>query len=265
VSDKGDKSERRLRLVRPEDAARDVSSQDAPADALDDAPPSEQELREAEALREAIERGDEPVSSSLRAAYAPRPLEVEDRDALVRLAVEGAPSGGAPARADAAEEERAAAALLRDALARPESASDDDVAQLARAIAAAARPREIEPLRNEALIARALRGRGRRVRDVAALVVGAIALAAGAVLVLRSPDGADVRGPAPIASVAPTAAPDAAMAAVRARSTMDLFDPAEPFARSGGESSRMDKIARSRSADLRTNRFKAWRVPGAEP
>jgi hypothetical protein len=47
---------------------------------------------------------------------------------------------------------------------------------------------------------------------------------------------------------------------VPARSTLELFDPAEPFPREGEETSRIDRIAGARASDLRKNRYATWGV-----
>jgi hypothetical protein len=54
--------------------------------------------------------------------------------------------------------------------------------------------------------------------------------------------------------------PDVAAKAdvIPARSTQALFDA--PFARTGGESARIDRIAMARAQDYRDNQFAAWGV-----
>ena len=47
---------------------------------------------------------------------------------------------------------------------------------------------------------------------------------------------------------------------IGAHTTSTLFDPAEPFPRSGGTTSRVDKIEASRNAELRDNLFASWGV-----
>jgi hypothetical protein len=85
---------------------------------------------------------------------------------------------------------------------------------------------------------------GRQNRAVVTIgVAAALSLAAGAVLVF----GGSHERPADVAaSLTPT------------RSTQALFD--EPFARTGGQSARIDRIASARAADLRENRFARWGV-----
>ena len=85
----------------------------------DEPPFTEDELREAVATREAVERGDEPVSSSLRAAWRPAPLDDEAHAALVERAfkeVEARREEGGEALAEPDEAELAAAERLRAAL-----------------------------------------------------------------------------------------------------------------------------------------------------
>ncbi|MEJ7730488.1 MAG: hypothetical protein WKG00_14860 [Polyangiaceae bacterium] len=231
---------------------------------LDD-PFTEEELREAAQTRALLEAGNEPVSSSLRAAFQPATFDDADHEALLARAL-GDPLA-APTRV-----ERAVAERLRHRLDPPASGAPVDggaappapapsgagdaaerSAELAGALRAAWRPPVLAPLRNEALIARALSGTRRRgrAREVVAAAVGLLALAAGLALIFRQ-TGATVPGrgdgaPAAVAMIAP-------------RSTMDLFDVGTPFPRSGEETARIDRIAASRAADLRHNRYSQWGV-----
>jgi hypothetical protein len=77
-----------------------------------------------------------------------------------------------------------------------------------------------------------------------------VALAAGVALVLRGPLGS----PEAAAPVGPAAS--AAFAS--SRSTQSLFP--EPFASTGGETARVDRIAMARAADLRDNEFARWGI-----
>jgi hypothetical protein len=159
------------------------------------------------------------------------------------------------------EEELAAANKLRDALERPAAAKGDSGgagggdAELAQALSAAWSPRPLGAEEQRALLERALAGhaeRDRRARVVVRASFGAgalVALAAGVALFVgnlsRSPQAAP-------------AAPAAGVALVSTRSTQALF-PA-PFARAGGETARVDRIAMARAADLRENEFARWGV-----
>jgi hypothetical protein len=90
------------------------------------------------------------------------------------------------------------------------------------------------------------------VRTVA--VVGLFVSAAAVLLVWLT-------RPAPAPTEATLPAPQPFLPGmVETRSTTSLFTP-EDFPREGGQSSRIDRIASERSADLRTNRFVAWGVP----
>jgi hypothetical protein len=147
------------------------------------------------------------------------------------------------------EEELAEAKKLRDALAQPAGAHDD--AELARALSAAWSPRDLSPAEHRAVLDRALAGHPSRRRR--ALVVrvsfgaGALAaLAAGVALVAGS-----FQGSAPSAQQERTAF-------VATRSTQALFR--EPFASTGGQTARVDRIAMARAADLRENEFAKWGV-----
>jgi hypothetical protein len=262
------KNERKLRLVQP--LAPEGSSAATPPGGGGDEPPfSEEELREAARLRDAIERGDDPVSSSLRAAWKPDALPEPDFEALLARGLGsteelgGAMPSGAH-EAPAAPRERADADRLRAALELREggqrSGSDADASSegdevpgvdLAVALRAAWRPAPLDPLRNELLIARGLRRLKRRspVLTVATIAVTITALAAGFALMIRP------QGGLPNGTSAQVARP-----LIPARSTTALFDAAEPFPRTGGESKRIDRIAGARAADLRANRFSQWGV-----
>jgi hypothetical protein len=160
-----------------------------------------------------------------------------------------------------AEELEAARALAEALEGRGEAGRE--ATEFASALRAAYDPGELDPARHEALIDQALGSRGavvvrlderRRVAARRALrwggATGVLAVAAAAVLVLW-PGGR--RDP----SLGPTAALEAPPA-LASRSTQELFD--EPFARSGGGTARIDRIAQARSRDLRQNRFRRWGV-----
>lgn len=232
--------DRKLRLVPP------VVGQDEPGP-LGEQPPSAREVVEARELRALLERGDHPFAEALRAAYVPASLDAADNDALIDRAL-----GIGVADAPAAPAEREAAERLREAVAHPRSDDrDEPVVEVLDALVSAYRPRDIDPLRNELLITRALRRSSektaaRRVWPiVTAAVLGVTAMAAGFALYLR-----------PVLDKPVAAAPSLQ----RSRSTADLFDQTTPFPRVGGESARVDRIASARAADLRDNRFALWGV-----
>jgi hypothetical protein len=150
--------------------------------------------------------------------------------------------------APASKEEIAAAAELREALADPSRLNED--AEVARAIALAHAPRDLSPQEHEAILKRALasapaKGRGRVLRVTFVAAASAFAVAAAAVLLLS-----------PAADQDGTSAVALPIACVR--STQPLFR--EPFARRGGESERVDRIALARAGDFRDNRFTLWGV-----
>ncbi|HVK70058.1 MAG TPA: hypothetical protein VM694_36645 [Polyangium sp.] len=234
------KREHKLRLVRADERV----------EFDDESPPSLEELAEAEALRASLEKGEHPLAVVLRSASAPASLDDALNDALIERVL-----GKSEARAEGEDEpptasERAGATRLRDALDAPRGEERRaPLAELAEALVAAHKPRAIEPLRNEALIARAL-GRtsaqprkGRVLSVVTAAVVMAAAAAAGFVLTLR---------PSTESTVAE--APELQ----RSRSAGELFDT--PFPRVGGASARVDRIASARATELRQNRFALWGV-----
>jgi hypothetical protein len=223
------KGERKLRLV---------PRLDRPLDRDDEPPFTDEERAAAEALREAIDHGAEPLAAELRAAHAPGTLGEADLDAIVERAL------GREAASTSAE--RAAAQQLAGGDPGSEHAA------LVEALKVAVRPTALDPARNEALIAAALRAPLRKspLRRIApatmAALTGVAALAASVALFFGRPPAP--RPPAPTAEL------------VRARSADDLFDATTPFPRHGEESARIDRIASARTADLRRNRFAAWGV-----
>ena len=165
------------------------------------------------------------------------------------------PDPGAPPTA----EEIAAAEALRLALDEPRQANAS--ADFARAVSLAHAPRSIPAEEHRAIVEQAIERaesrRGARVdrsfaRRMAgpAVVAGGLALAAAIALAIGTTPFD--RASAPRSSVSSTEP------LVPVRSTQPLFR--EPFARAGGESARIDRIASARSADLRDNRFAAWGV-----
>ena len=240
------KQKPRLHLVPPP-AADALGDRDEP-------PFTEEELREAGALRGALERGGDPLAASIQAAYRPPPLADDDLEAILARALG---EGDAPPTAI----EREAAARLRVSL---EGGGDlDSEAAPLGDLRAAHRPAALSPARNEELIARALASAGRAPTPISlfrralpvtmATLVGVVALAAGFALLL-SP-----RGFAPPPTASRPAAAVAPAALILSRSTDDLFDPAEKF-EVGRSSARIDRIASARSSDLRRNRFASWGV-----
>lgn len=244
--------ERKLRLLPPPASDREIEGAE---------PITEEERSAAEALADALARGDDPLAEAMRAAHAPAALDDADLEALVARAM------GDEAAATRAERE-AAAALAR-ALDRPAARPTADGGPLASELAlaeqlqVAARPREIDPRAHEALIEAALAraaqkpaltlvgGRSGAARRLAPLTVtvitGVTAIAAGLALFFGKPGaGVDPGG--------------TQAALIRARSTQELFDAATPFPRSGAESARIDRIAAARGSDLRANRFASWGV-----
>ena len=154
------------------------------------------------------------------------------------------------------EEELVEALKLRDALASPAPAEGD--AELARAVSAAWSPGNLSPDEHRALVDRALAGHAARRRRSSVVVrasfgAGAlVALAAGVALVMGNLSGS------PQAARAAGATGTAGTALVSTRSTQGLFP--EPFAKAGGQTARVDRIAMARAADLRENEFARWGV-----
>ncbi|AUX21652.1 hypothetical protein SOCEGT47_021380 [Sorangium cellulosum] len=238
-----------------------------------DAPASDDELRAARALAEALDRGEVPLATALRAAARPSGLDLADHEALLARALgdEEAP----PTKAEQRAAERLREALggrdaeqgepAREGGAGGEGAlgQREELAELAIALRAAWRPRPLAELRGRALVEQALRAssgqRGRRTAPVTMAALSALAAVAAGVALLVG----EVREELPSAARAP-AAPAAEGAPlpspIAARSTAALFDPAAPFPREGGQTARIDRIAAARAADLRQNRYAAWGV-----
>jgi hypothetical protein len=147
-------------------------------------------------------------------------------------------------------EEIAASERLREALEDPTKENAD--AELARALSLAHATREIDEREHRAIVARGVAEGSRRARAerrgvvvrIAFGVTAGLAIAASALLFVG------VRSPA-------------RMELAMTRSTQPLFP--ERFPQTGGESDRIDRIAMSRGADLRENRFSRWGVPASSP
>jgi hypothetical protein len=217
----------------------------------DDAPPTEEELRDAARLRDALETPAHPehgdatdLARALRAAWEPATLDAAVHDAVLGEVLATMPT----------EDELREAARLREALeepARPDQEGSSAEVVLAGALRAAWSPRELSAAENAAVVAEALRhapghGRGavrelrpRRavVRIAFGVVAGGLALAASIVVYVSAPSDE-----VPLA---------------HARSTEPLFT--EPF-RAGEASARIDRIASARASDFRDNRFARWGV-----
>ncbi|MFO0659336.1 MAG: hypothetical protein U0165_05835 [Polyangiaceae bacterium] len=134
-------------------------------------------------------------------------------------------------------EELAMLAALGDGL-------DENETQLADALRAAHSPPELPLEVNEKLILQAtakMKPRGQLIRVAFGAASTVLALAAAYALVVKP-------------SLQMTSASELA----HCRSTQELF--AEPFPRTGGSSSRIEKISASRERDLRENRFARWGV-----
>jgi hypothetical protein len=234
-----------------------------------------------EARLDASDRADAAAARQggelVRAALAGQSLDPIDHELLLALSL-----GEELATIPDAERRAAAelAASLDRALAngprltRPEHVAapaggegDRDIeasVELCLALRAAASPRALDELANERVLQRALRQQGARRRSTRAwmLFSSAVAVAAGIALFVTSPAwragerGSGVaEGPRTPAALAPPAA------LIPARSTQSLFDPGTKFPVRGGESSRVDKIASARMAELRANRYAQWGVP----
>jgi hypothetical protein len=151
------------------------------------------------------------------------------------------------------EEERASAEALRSALdGTPVTSGVNDDAHLARSLRAAWSPSELSADRHRRILDDALARSAPAARPQRRGRVLRLAFGAGTVVALAAGVAAVVWTEAP-----PEGAPyEAAAALATSRSTQPLFP--EAFARRGGETSRIDRIALARQADLRDNEFARW-------
>lgn len=191
-------------------------------------------LDELEPLDPSIEQA---LADALRAAWAPGALAAATNERLITMALED--PFAEPSEQELIESER-----LRRAL---EGHGDHPDADLARALAAAARPEPAPRARLEPLERTALRPkRSNVVFVVFGAAAAAAALAASLTLVLR-----------PAEERASVAARAAAPELEVSRSTSALFS--ERFA-PGQATERIDRIATARERDLRKNLFTGWGV-----
>jgi hypothetical protein len=208
-----------------------------------DAPPSEEELREASRLRDALAGGASDagrgapeaatLADALRHAYRPVALAPEQNTRLVENALRlGEPHANKP--------------LATARRARLFVVSFGASAVLA---AAAAWMFVVVPGRSpsEPASAAAPAAPAARVAEAKGDAEEKVAVAEALQAEPQTRDARDARR-----------VPDGAPTIVAVRSTQTLFDA--PFPRRGGESARIDRIARARGSDLRENRFARWGV-----
>jgi hypothetical protein len=161
--------------------------------------------------------------------------------------------------APATPEEIAESERLRDALSSNDGAAPErghPLADFARSVALAVSPKHIQATEHEAIVKRAVQEhRKRRRRDVVRLVFGVSTLMAAAAAVaiwVHTEQKRDLQS-----RVATGHAPAGGQLQIT-RSTQALFTA--PFATTGGETARIDRIAMARAGDLRENQFARWGV-----
>lgn len=165
------KGERKLSLVKPGSPAPsgDLTERDHAGVELPEGEPpvTEEELREAEALRKSLDQGDEPLAAALRAAFEPAPIGGPDLDAILARAM-----GDLDAPPTAIEEREAdrlrvtldehdaqrEGRLIAGPGARP--APQGETGALAVSLRAAWAPSAISAAKNDALVGRALASPG---------------------------------------------------------------------------------------------------------
>jgi hypothetical protein len=213
----------------------------------DERPDGAREELELEAAAGRGEGEHDDLLAALAAAMRPADLAEDVHERILARAL-----GAEAQEVAASSEEQRSADALRSGL----EAGDPrhPLVALALALRLAARPREVPELVQSRLVRDALRA-PRKVVVVRTVAVVGIVLSAAAVLLMwvtrpaLTPTEASLPEPPPFLP-----------GMVETRSTTSLFTP-EDFPREGGQSSRIDRIASERSADLRTNRFVAWGVP----
>lgn len=246
---------------------------------------SADEREQASVLRDALDDGADPISGLLSAALRPGELDDEIHEKILAKAlgltvstggaalrddsVAGAPEAhDVDLRSNAAETR--AAAELRDALdvldGRPRletRAADHPLVGIAYALKHAHAPRPIDDIKNEALLRPALKlsSLASRRRVAFGAVLGTLAVAAAFLgLYATQPAMFGARTEAPAAALAPPPPDSFVPGMVEVHSTSELFQP-EDFPRTGGATSRIDRISQARQADLRQNRFASWGLP----
>ena len=164
------KGERKLSLVKagspdPRDPNADLAAKEMAGLGLpDDEPPvTEEELREAAALRDALDAGGDPLATALRSAFTPAPLDGGDLDAILARAM-----GDLDAPPTAIEEREAdrLRATLEEHDAQREGRvvagpgarkeAPEETGALAVALRAAWAPSALGTARNDTLVTRAL-------------------------------------------------------------------------------------------------------------
>lgn len=128
----------------------------------------------------------------------------------------------------------------------PKDRHDIPDPELARVLRAAWSPEDLSPEEHAKLVAQAIAPRRATVVRVSFGASAILALAASILLVVWTD-----KTPRP---QPPKLGPSLSLS----RSTQSLF--ARPFAPTGGESARVDRIAMARAADLRENEFAKWGV-----
>lgn len=131
----------------------------------------------------------------------------------------------------------------------PDPRDDRDIPdpELARVLRAAWSPEDLAIEEHRKLVAQAIAPRRAKVVRVSFGASAILALAASVLLAVWS-------GKPPRPGPGPNVGPVMTLS----RSTQSLF--ARPFAPTGGESARVDRIAMARAADLRENEFAKWGV-----
>lgn len=215
--------------------------------------PTSDERALAEARRDAVDDGLDPLAELLVASVRPRDLDAALHEQILARAL-----GSEAEEADESEPtaaEKKGAELLRQALdGGADAGAVGPLVALVRVLRATYRPTPLDQLSAERILRPALATPGRRTQRVTLVVAvtTAVAIAAAAAgLFFRAPP-APVDGSSASAQLLP--------GMVEARSTTELFGQ-EDFPAVGGTTERIDRIQSSRESDLRNNRFVAWGVP----
>jgi hypothetical protein len=217
-----------------------------PSDGLDpDAPPSDEELRVAEALRRVLEEERSPAQGGEEPSA--REHDRSTVDAEARAAGELAASLRALASPREISAERHRRILDRALAAIPEVSHSSSLADGATGARRASGAREPEG---------SVAALGVAKKKVAYLAFGS----AAALLAVAASVALVIRGVPPDRSMSAKASPERAQAVLAlSRSTADLFP--EGIAKKGGTTERVDRIASARAQDFRRNQFARWGAP----
>ena len=178
---------------------------------------------------------EQELAAALRAAWAPAELDPALNELLIEAALEDP-------FAEASDEEIAESERLRQAL---DGQGEHPDAELARALALAHAPQELEPTQGRQLAREALTRRSNVIYVVFGAAATLVAAAAAVLLFLFPASKSRAPLPHPVERLAVS------------RSTVSMFDKKFDTA---DTTARIDRIASARARDLRQNQYAMWGV-----